>query len=312
MISPSIFYNIVFLPVIMLIGIISSVQDFKHSRIRNALIFSGLWYAASVYVFFAALGLLHHNGIVLPWLTALSNALFLNFDKWSINFIISVIVAFILWRLRMWGAGDAKLFICYSGLIPLGRYSKVYFDYYFCSFLLLSAIFIPATIYIAIQAVCNFFKNLNRKEIDMQLAEFNEHKKERINVMLGFFVLYLFFTVLRAGFQNFALNSFFSNHYSFIVLSFFSFKIMVKVFSKNTVWLAFMAFVILVYALLRISFAPVEFFREIRSAFLMSVLMMVLFPLFRHIFAYYEFRVLQKTTPFAHWMFLGALITWYI
>jgi hypothetical protein len=312
MVSPSVIYNAIFLPVILLIGIATSLQDFKYARIKNALIFFGLGFSACVYIFLAALRLLQHYGVALFWVNSFTNALFFNFDKWSINFIISVIVAFILWRLQMWGAGDAKLFICYAALIPLGRYSKVYFDGYFCSFLLLSAIFIPATIYIAIQAVCNLFKNLNRREINSHLAEFKANKKTNMKILLGFFVLYLFFAVLRAGFRGIAQNGFFSNNYSSFVFSFFGFRLLVRIFSKNTMWLIFMAVAIVVYALLRISLSPVEFFMEIRSAFLMAVLMIVLMPLFRHIFAYYEFRALQKTTPFAHWMFLGALITWYI
>lgn len=74
-----------------------------------------------------------------------------------LNTFISIIVAYVLWKIGVWAAGDAKLFIIYTWIIPFEYYSKGYI-LYFPSLALLLNIFIPIFIIISITA---FLKNIS-------------------------------------------------------------------------------------------------------------------------------------------------------
>jgi len=78
-------------------------------------------------------------------------------SKVILNVVIALTIAFLMWRFKAWAAGDAKLFMVYSLLIPLKYYWKSYLVY-FPSFVLLINIFIPIFIYLLIRSVFHWFK----------------------------------------------------------------------------------------------------------------------------------------------------------
>ncbi len=129
------------LPAVFIVGAATSRSDVAVYRIRNKWIALGLCYAAAVYLaawaFYWQGGALSRAAAPLVW----------NFERWCVNFAVSLILAFVLWRRGMWGGGDAKLFICYAALTPLAVYPVVFFDYYFASFFLLWCVFVPATLW---------------------------------------------------------------------------------------------------------------------------------------------------------------------
>ncbi|MFH0861301.1 MAG: prepilin peptidase [Candidatus Altiarchaeota archaeon] len=108
--------NITLLIVISVIGVITSISDIRHGKIRNKHL------APMLLV-----------GLLLNYILSIdSHAFFV----YSINVIMSSLVGFSLWELRLWSAGDGKLFIVYSALLPLASY-KVGFVSLFPSFTLL-------------------------------------------------------------------------------------------------------------------------------------------------------------------------------
>ena len=277
------------------------------SKIKNKWVFSGLFYSFAAYIF---AWVLYELGIT-------GNNLLLNFDKWCINFLVSSIVAYLVWHFKMWGAGDAKLFICYSTLIPMGQYSKVYFDYYFASFLLLLAIFIPATAFLFFRSIVYFSKKfISREDRGKIIALIKEKlvkidKRELVAVILGFFVFFLSLQVLRYTFYN-LLNKILPNQNIVLLISLFLFRRLSGIFKKNVKFIAVISVVLILYFGFKTAYSWQYFFSEIGSMLIRAMFIMLAAPLFKKIINFYAERSTRKTTPFAHWMFLGALIVWFI
>lgn len=79
--------------------------------------------------------------------------------KIIVNSALSLAVGFIIWRLGFWPAGDSKLFVLFSFLLPLHYYWKTYLEY-FPSFVLLVNIFVLFLIFVFLKACCIFLKTL--------------------------------------------------------------------------------------------------------------------------------------------------------
>lgn len=300
-------FNIIFLPIILFIGFITSYEDFKTSKIKNKWVILGLSYSLSIYLFIWILGKLGLVGSYLIW----------NFDKWCINLLISTVVAYLLWHFKMWAAGDAKLFICYSALIPIGQYSKVYFNYYFASFLLLLAIFIPATVFLFLKSMVYFIKKFDFSEIKKKIPKLVKEKFTKFNrieigkVLLGFFVFFLFLRILWQHSYN-LLSKILPNQNILVLISLLAFPQLSKIFKKNIKFMPIAFIVLLAYFSFKIAYSWRQSILEIGNIFGRSMLIMILFPLFRKVINLYEERTIQKTTPFAIWMFLGVLIIWFL
>lgn len=314
-----IIFSVFFLPVILFIGIVASFEDFFVSKIRNKWIFAGLIYSLSAYLLSWILYGLAVNKMVSSFIGGASSCLIWNFDKWCINLIISTVVAYLLWHFKMWAAGDAKLFICYSALIPMGQYSRVYFNYYFASFLLLIAIFIPATAAIFLKSSVYFIgrfrfrrvKEIIPKLIRKKLTQFKRDRVKTVSVLMGLFIFFLFFRILRQEFGNF-ISGFLPNKDILMLASLLVFNSLSRLAKKNIKFIIIAFFILIAYIIFKSVNSRSQLILEMGNIFGRSILIMVSFPLFRKIIDLYEERTVQKTTPFAHWMFLGALITWFL
>jgi len=120
-----------FLPVILALGLITSYEDVKTGKIRNKWIIFALAYAFAVYSIiithsFFTIGVYEDYFIAL-----LTNMLFV------------IIVGFGAWYFGIWTAGDGKLFIAFSSLIPITTYQTGYQEW-MPSITLLINIFIPS------------------------------------------------------------------------------------------------------------------------------------------------------------------------
>lgn len=309
--------SIFFLSVILFIGIVTSFEDFFVSKIRNKWIIIGLVYSLTIYSLSWILYGLAVNKMVSHFIGGVSSYLIWNFDKWCINLLISMITAYFLWHFKMWGAGDAKLFICYSALIPMGQYSRGYFNYYFVSFLLLLAIFIPATVLLFLKSSIYFINKLNFVEVKKMVPKLIKERLTKVNrselgkVLLGLFVFFLFFRILREEFRNLA-SRFLPNQNILMLASLLVFKPISEVSKKNTKFIIIAVIIIIAYVTFKLTYSWQQLICEVGNILGRSILIMVSFPLFRKIIDLYEERTVQKTTPFAHWMFLGALITWFL
>jgi len=129
----------VFLPMILLIGLISSYTDIKYQKISNKLILVGMSYAILVNISLAIYSFLSRSSNTFIILNYYSNYL--------INGIIAVILSFFMWKYKIWKGGDAKLFFAFVFLLPLSTYSNNYIDI-FPALVLLINIFIPLAVFL--------------------------------------------------------------------------------------------------------------------------------------------------------------------
>ncbi len=120
-----------FLPMIIILGILSSIYDIKQGKIWNKLIVISLLYAIIVNI------------------SILFYFIFMNipfrieyYYEYLINLGSMIFIAFIIWWVGLWTAGDAKLIIAYTALIPLSVFKLGYIPN-FPIFTLLLNIFLP-------------------------------------------------------------------------------------------------------------------------------------------------------------------------
>jgi hypothetical protein len=104
-----------FLPMILFFGAVTSYEDWKHGKIRNKWVNISLVY--SFVMLFAILAFLFVSGDTIK-LSYISD--------YFINVAISFAFGFAIWKAGFWSAGDGKLFLAYSALVPLSIYSIGY------------------------------------------------------------------------------------------------------------------------------------------------------------------------------------------
>jgi len=116
-----------FLPLILVIGFITTYTDIKKGKIRNKHIVLAFIVGSIIYVFLLILKIISIKLILLT----------------LINLGMGVVVSVLLWFLGFWSAGDSKLFVLYLFLVP--TYFYRYQSYTFLT--LLVNIVLPAAIY---------------------------------------------------------------------------------------------------------------------------------------------------------------------
>ena len=120
MVISSTILRCLFLVPLLVIGGITSYSDIKYGKIKNIHLFCGFLYILFLYSFLAVYSYFVLNQIDnLKYLVEL-----------LLNSSIALLVGYLLWRFNLWAAGDAKLFLVYSLLIPLEFYSKNYIPYF--------------------------------------------------------------------------------------------------------------------------------------------------------------------------------------
>lgn len=216
-------FDYLFLPVLFFIALITSYQDLRYGKIKNKWIILGLIYGLSLVAIFFVWDLVAHPlsqfyylkikhlsanspmpvfTVSLPYLKAL-----------IINFFLSVAVAFLMWWLRAWSAGDTKLFFVLALLLPLKYYTKTYFPF-FPALALLTNIFIPIFIFFAVKALLFFgqviIEKIRAKKIK---SDFNRLDKSKIVDGLRLFIAFTAMLLLAQFWRQsanplFSLNSF--------------------------------------------------------------------------------------------------------
>lgn len=132
--------DILFLPVIIIIGLITSWEDFFIGRVKNKWIKLGFIYGFSVFLLLFLKGAIAPHFLYSIGLDVKIPNMY--FAKVYNNACISVLIGFFMWKKGLLAAGDAKLFMLFAFLLPLKYYWKSYLPY-FPSFALLLNIFIP-------------------------------------------------------------------------------------------------------------------------------------------------------------------------
>lgn len=315
-ITAELFYSIFFLPVLVAVGLKTSIDDFKYGKIRNSIIVACIVYTLTIYLAFIALPpfikLFLDNGMefYVPYLV-------FYIDRSVVNILISVTVAYLFWHFKLWGAGDAKLFICYALLIPLGKYRLVYFNYYFSSFLILISIFVPATSFLLGMAITEFMKRNYRRSVAEMASQLFRQILSTIGMrnlgktLFGFLVFFLAIKSLRSIIQD-SIGIILSNQNVIMLLTLFVFRPLAKLFGRNIVGLLILLVIIVSYDILVKSLSPLQILTDIGGSVSSAIFVVLFFPLCKKIIDLYPQEVSSGKTPFAHWMFLGALIAWFI
>jgi len=160
--------SILFLPVLFFIGFVTSYEDIKYGKIRNKWIILGISWGLGVLLLLFTWNLIANQvteffqgqirNSLIPVLTIHSPFLF----KSLINFVIAVASSFFMWRFNIWAAGDAKLFMVYSLLVPITYYWKSPLPF-FPAMTLLINIFTIIILYLFAYSVFLFIKSIYKR-----------------------------------------------------------------------------------------------------------------------------------------------------
>lgn len=220
--------NILFLPMVFFIGLITSYEDIKYSRIRNKWIILGLSWGITILLLlfiwdFIASPVMRFYYFEIKGLPADSSAPvftvhFLYLGRILLNAFIATIISFLMWRFNTWTAGDAKLFIVYALLLPPIYYWKSFLSF-FPSFALLINIFIVVLLYLLISSlffnIKSVFRPTSKDRLANQKKENKDYKqksdfwkkltnfKSSLNMLLGFLVIILLFGFFHGQIQKY-------------------------------------------------------------------------------------------------------------
>jgi len=291
--------RIPFFLIVAVLGIITSWEDQRIGKIRNIWIVSGLIYAFIFYFVTVFLSIVPLNILI-------------------INFFISFAVSYGMWKSDIWKPGDAKLFIIYSLLTPPSVYGKVYFSV-FPAFNLLMASFIPATISLILIAFSGVLKNnlknfiLNLK-LKTQKIKFTIPEKRHLiamsKVIFGFFCIMLFRKIFQEK-LNYYFPSLTVNKNILFFMLFLIYKPLTKIFKRFNLLLLILAFLALFYLAPEIAYRPKEKLIEVMSSFLTSLALITVSDNVMRLIDDHVAQSKTKTMPFAIWLFLGVVLTWF-
>jgi Flp pilus assembly protein protease CpaA len=273
-----------FIAPMLLIGLVCAYTDIKHNKIPNEIIIAGLAYAILLYlaVFFYNyffIGLRENNHYLSEVLS---------------NTILAIIVSYLLWDWKLWSAGDAKLFMVYSALMPLRFYSTSFIKF-FPSINLLINLFIPLVAILILKAgivyIQDFVKSrkAGRRANDEPSSE--ERRKTRIfrlknlgSSLMMFFTIFIFFQIFSKTLGSTVVGPLFANPlFAFLFMVIFSGKL-IAFFSKNK-WLRRTTLIIPAIYVLHYGWLG-----EWRSVFVFSrtvIVMWFVFNVFKQAIAFY-------------------------
>jgi len=280
-----------FLPALLALGVVSTLQDFRVRRISNLWIIISLVYAVIVHLYLFLSG----NPQETFW-----------FSHTFINVLVSSIVAIYFWKQNWWGGGDAKLFVCYSTLIPLSHYPFGYFSYYFASFLLLMIMFITAAIWTFLHAQFNLIKAGKSMYYNFRPSRVGEFSQAAAGFTAIFFLSNLLIIILNQychWIKDFPL---------FIwVLSMGFYRTFLKLFQKR-LWVVMFAWILGISIIIFVPvFKQINIWQILLKSFLYWALIFILRKhMFRTIDYYVEWTK-NNNIAFAGWMFFGALVIWF-
>ncbi|MFH0874556.1 MAG: A24 family peptidase C-terminal domain-containing protein [archaeon] len=243
--------DIFYIPFILLFGIATSYYDCKYRKIKNSWIAAALIY--SVVALIILINIYESQG------GEVSTEYIKLFFQ---NLAISLAFGVMLWMCNLWSAGDAKLFLAYSALIPLTTYKWGAIGL-FPSYILLINTFTPLLFFLLIKVLVS----LKPKDI------FEEFLHTLNPKSIASFSLFIF----GFSFLNEILFKFFGNTQNSAitnVLVLFIFLILLKRLNVNY------AIIGAILSILRIIFSFNSIFRI--SFFINFLFQLVLFVLLRY------------------------------
>lgn len=207
-------------PIFLALGLVVSLEDWRQRRIRNLWIGAGLLVCAGglLYLFMnSALG--HHR--IRFWVLGEYYLPWRYYPMVLAHLALSLAAGLILWRLAVWPAGDAKLFILFAFFLALINPNLRGFPYLLFLVLLIN-IFVPAGLFMACEATARFLLGVGAMRTEdrrkSSKAALDRISKRLVDawprrgqyLVLGFNLVVLFFALRLAErrFQAFFLGPF--------------------------------------------------------------------------------------------------------
>lgn len=318
MFSAPLLVTFVFAPIILMIGVMTSFEDAVSFRIHNRWVLIGILYSLFVYMlclFFSVCGIVQ----ALPAKVGeLVQYLLSDMNRWVATCIISFFVGYVLWQKNIWGGGDAKLFLCYAMLTPIGLYRHLYFDGYFASFLLLQVTFIPAMlflfgriaffrIYRGEGIIGHTYVAAMKNWISMNLSF--KYLGGFLKTSFGFLGLLLFSMMVSLEFSRWVFSLGLGQNITLVLLLLF-YKGLSRFFRRN-VWVIVVMYIVLAVMIIVPSSSTVKtLFFQLPRAIALTMLTGFIAPaLYRMTDVYFE-QIKSKYSFMAIWMFIATCFIW--
>lgn len=194
-----------------------------------------------------------------------------------------------MWQLKLWSAGDAKLFAVYAFLIPLHFYSKSYISH-FPSFNLLVNLFIPILFVLIVGALTTMLKEVWNSKNKIKKLKFPGEKNifQFLTSLAKMFLTYLFVIVTLRSFlpliKKIPGNEILSNPFFLFALLFLTMGYLTKKMNKKK-WLIFVSYgLVLGYAVFAIASGEPQLLTTVIKT---ALVFMVLVGLMRQILNFY-------------------------
>lgn len=199
--------DIFLLIILFVIGTIAIYQDVRLGKIRNKLILVGLLAGILGYALLATSS----------WF--FSEATPSSFKKILINISISWIVSFFIWYAGFWSAGDAKIFMLFSFLLPLKYYGNSLPVPFFPAVILLINTFIFTMFFILLEMLLriilesfNFVINFKAHKKDIMRDIYHRYNKiidkikntksEYLKIILAYLCFLMLFYIFQIYISN--------------------------------------------------------------------------------------------------------------
>ncbi|HOF50465.1 MAG TPA: hypothetical protein PLH22_02185 [Candidatus Colwellbacteria bacterium] len=276
--------DFIFLAPMFVIGIIAIYTDIKRNKIPNQLIVSGFICAITLYTF-----VFIYDRFFIGLQTNLDYMI-----EVLLNTASAMVAGYVIWDLRLWSPGDAKLFMVYAALLPLKFYSSSFIKF-FPSINLLINLFVPLVITIVLKAgfvyAGDFLARRKMKPIVETAASKEEKKQTRIFRLknLGyslamFFTVFVFFQIVSRMFSGTILASLFGHPlFAFCFMIIVSGRLM-NLLNKNK-WSKRLA--ILIPASYLIYHVLIGQWQSVLGSARMVVIMWFIFNVFKQAIAFY-------------------------
>lgn len=208
---------------ILLTSILVVITDIKIKRIPNKFILAAVSIGLFLHVITLIAGTLH----------------FTHFLRVMMNTFVSFVISFGIWKLGLWPAGDAKLFIVFSFLIPFRYYTQTYL-HFFPAFAFLINIFLVYLAFFMVKIIPHGWRSFS--ELYQKRKLFARYLRRKRKVILGsvkdkkpdwmwkmFFRVFVKISILSITAMFFERRSFHLKSFSVYFLFFWSLQILFSV-----------------------------------------------------------------------------------
>lgn len=170
----------------VILGVVSTITDFKNKKIYNKNIIYALMASLFIYIVL-------WKQITVQYIT-----------NYCINIIISVIISFSFYYFKIWSAGDAKLFLAIIIIIPYNIYN-VEKTNLFPALYLLIIIFSIGFFYVVLETLVLWVKD--KKRIQVFKLKIKNIKQIIINYFMGYFVILFINNITLKFVPDFRINN---------------------------------------------------------------------------------------------------------